>query len=78
LGPKKGLIELIGYKIHDAGVEDINNIHLRDLVYWVYVYSSTMEGTNRDKHRYKEKSNRHMSPYTSYTVEGIVSMTYIK
>jgi hypothetical protein len=62
-------ITLVPYKIHDAGPEDAPEFGRG--IYWLYVYDSTM--SNKDKHQYKDKTNKDIRGNDTFTIEGIMA-----
>lgn len=64
------MITLKDYQIHDAGPEEEPDFGAG--IYWTYVYTSTMSEGNKDKHQYKDKTNKDIDGNNVYTVEGIL------
>ena len=68
-GRTTSTITLAPYKIHDAGPEDYPPFGAG--IYWLYVYDSTM--TNKDKHHYKDKTNKDIRGNDTFTMEGMMA-----
>ncbi len=67
---QSSMITLKDYQLLDAGPEDAPEFGAG--IYWTYVYTSTMSEGNKDRHQYKDKTNKDIRGYDVYTVEGML------